>query len=68
MAKFVQGNALVVFDIMLKQAKQYDNMIESLVNSLASCDQLSLDICAYTIIRFASDSKDVALDNEANIE
>jgi len=27
-----------------------------------------LDICAYTIIRFASDAKDIALDNEANVE
>jgi len=62
------GNALVVFDTMLKQAKQYDNMIEALNQSLATCNELSLDICGYTLLRVISDCKDSPLDErEANV-
>ena len=53
---------------MMKQAKQYDNMIEALNSSLQFCSDLSLDICAYTIIRFLSDCKDPVLDDEANVQ
>ena len=52
---------------MIKQAKQYDNQIEALIQSMSNCNQLSLDVCAYTILRHISDSKESALDEEANI-
>lgn len=67
-AKLASGNALVLFDIVVKQAKEYDNMIEPLVLTMASCSDLALDICAYTIVRAASDSKEPELDKEANVE
>jgi Transcription- and export-related complex subunit len=51
---------------MLKQAKQYDNQIEAINLSLQSCNPLSLDVCAYTILRFISDAKDEPLDEEEN--
>jgi hypothetical protein len=56
-----------VFDTLLKSAKEYENTIEALNLSLASCNPLSLDVCAYTILRLMSDIKDPALDEEANI-
>ena len=52
------GNALVLFDIMMKQAKEYENMIEPLVQCLQTCNDMSLDICAFSIVRFLSDNKE----------
>ena len=57
-SKLASGNSLIVFDIILKQAKQYDNQIESLNQSMANCNELSLDIFAYTLLRQISDAKD----------
>jgi hypothetical protein len=58
-SKLASGNSLIVFDIIIKQAKQYDNQIESLNQSMANCNELSLDIFAYTLLRHISDAKDV---------
>jgi Transcription- and export-related complex subunit len=62
------GNALILFETMIKQAREYDNMIEALNLSMASCCDLSLDICAYTIVRSVSDCKEQELDKEANVQ
>jgi hypothetical protein len=66
--KFAFGNSLILFDTMLKQAKQYDNMIEACIQSLTNCNKLSLDICGFSILRIISDSKDPELDDEANVQ
>jgi hypothetical protein len=65
--KLASSNPLIVFDTLLKSAKEYENTIEALNLSLASCNSLSLDVCGYTILRLMSDIKDPALDDEANI-
>ena len=67
MGKLASSNPLIVFDTLLKSAKEYENTIEALNLSLASSNSLSLDVCAYTILRLMSDIKDPALDDEANI-
>lgn len=62
------GNSLIIFDTIIRQAKQFDNMIESLILSISTVDQLSLDMCGYTIIRIVSDIKEPPLDRDANPE
>jgi hypothetical protein len=42
-------------------------MIEPLTQCLSTCNDLSLDICAYTIVRVLSDSKENLLDDENNV-
>jgi Transcription- and export-related complex subunit len=48
--------------------KTYANMIETLSLSMGSCSALSLDICAYTIIKVLSETTLDTLDNEANTQ
>ena len=67
-AKISANNALIIFDRIVRNSKEYDNMIEAFNISMSQCDELSLDICAYTILRITSDCKSKTLDNEANIE
>jgi hypothetical protein len=67
-AKLASSNPLIVFDTLLKLAKEYDNIIEPLNLSLASCNAMSLDVCAYTILRLVSDIKEEPLDKEANVQ
>lgn len=67
LAKLSSGNALIVFDTLITNAKSYRNMIEAQVQTLSTCNELSLDIMAYTLVRHLCDSTSPSLDNEANI-
>ncbi len=64
LAKLASGNALIVLDSMMTNAKSYRNMIEAQVQSLQLCTPLALDIMAYTLLRHLSDSKQPALDTK----
>ena len=66
-SKLASGNSLIVFDIIIKQAKQYDNQIESLNQSMANCNELSLDIFAYNLLRHISEAKDVGLYHDSEV-
>lgn len=67
-AKLASGaNSLILFETMLKQAKDYENMIEPLTQCLSSCNDMSLDMCAYTIVRSFSDCREQPLAEEANV-
>eukprot|EP00347_Sterkiella_histriomuscorum_P008986 403342964 len=66
LAKLASGNALIVANSMLMQAKSYSNMIESQIQSYSFCGSLQLDMVAFSLIRILSDSTEDRLDKDAN--
>ena len=67
MTKLASGNALIAFDFIVSNAKAYDNMCEAQVQAIAHCQELSLDIMAFTIAKALADATESALDDEANV-
>lgn len=61
------GNSVVVVNTMITQAKNYNNMIETQINSLQYCNNLSLDIVGYSLVKSLSDSSEERLANEATV-
>eukprot|EP01022_Parablepharisma_sp_SALTPOND_P003062 TRINITY_DN1121_c0_g1_i1.p1 TRINITY_DN1121_c0_g1~~TRINITY_DN1121_c0_g1_i1.p1 ORF type:complete len:867 (-),score=104.28 TRINITY_DN1121_c0_g1_i1:1480-4080(-) len=57
LAKLSHSNPCLLFDLVLTQAKSYENQIQSIVSSLTSCSQLALDVVAYVLLRHLSDNK-----------
>ena len=68
LSKIASGNALIVFELIVNNAKSYDNMIEAQMQAIANCQELSLDIMGFTITKHLADSTEQALDDEANVE
>lgn len=52
----------------MSNAKAYDNMIEAQIQSMANCQDLSLDMMAFTITKHFADANELMLDDEGNVQ
>jgi hypothetical protein len=68
LSKIATGNALIVFELIVCNAKSYDNMIDAQIQSIANCQELSLDIMAFTITKHLADTNEETLDDESNVQ
>ena len=54
--KVCSGNAIPTFDLFVSNTKTFDNQIEPLVQAVSHCQELTLDIGAFTITKGLADS------------
>ena len=60
--KISSGNAILTFNYIVRNAKAYDNQIETLISAVGHCQDLSLDIMAFTIAKHIADNTEPTLD------
>ena len=67
LTKPASGNAIIAFARIVADAKAYDNQIEPLIMAISLCQDLSLDIMAFTIMKHLADATTRPLDSSGDI-
>lgn len=60
--KIAYGNSLLALDLMVTNAKAYENQIEAQIQTISSCQELSLDMMAFMIVKHMADTTESPLD------
>jgi len=65
--RIAYGNCLLAFDLMVTNAKAYDNQIEAQIAAISICQDLALDQMAFMIVKHLADTTENALDQNQNV-
>ena len=66
-SKIAFGNTILAFDLMVTNAKAYENQIEACIQSITLCQDLALDQMAFMIVKHLADTTESPLDKNQNV-